>query len=132
MIGFFNNNLVGGVVCCVIVIDDFGCVGDICFMMDFLIGIVFIVQVDLVDCNGGNIGSIEFLAMGGILFYNYNWEKIDFSFFGIGVFNEDNEIVSFFNLIVGIYVIMIVDNFFDIVFIVVVEEFSVFEFIILS
>lgn len=117
-----NNNLVGGAECCVTVTDDFGCVGDTCFTMDFLVGIMPVAQVDSVACNGGNTGSIEFSAMGGIPPYEYSWEKTDLTLSGTGVLNEDNEAATLPDLTAGTYTISISDNFFDTTLTVAVEE----------
>jgi gliding motility-associated-like protein len=127
-----NSNLVGGAECCVTVTDDFGCVGDTCFTMEFLTGIVPMAQADSVDCNGGNTGSIEFSAMGGIPPYDYSWEKTDLSLSGTGILNEDNETASLPNLTAGTYAITIADNFFDTTFTMIVEEPSALELTILS
>ncbi len=132
MTGPSNNNLVGGATCCVTVTDDFGCVGDTCFTMDFLTGIVPMAQADSVACNGGNTGSIEFSAMGGIPPYDYNWEKTDLSLSGTGILNEDNETATLPNLTAGTYAVTIADNFFDTTFTMIVEEPSALELTILS
>lgn len=122
-----NNNLVGGAECCVMVTDDLGCVGDTCFTMEFLTGIMPMAQADSVACNDGNTGSIEFSAMGGLPPYDYSWEKTDLTLSGTGVLNEDNEIATLPNLTAGSYAISITDSFFDTIFTIVVEEPSALE-----
>ncbi|MBV6655592.1 MAG: SprB repeat-containing protein, partial [Mameliella sp.] len=120
--GLSNDMLVGGATCCVTVTDDLGCVGDTCFTMDFLTGIMPTAQADSVDCNGGNTGSISFSAIGGIAPYNYSWQKTDLTLSGTGVLNGDNELAILPNLSAGSYSISIADNFFDTTITVVIEE----------
>lgn len=127
-----NNAVVGGAECCVIVTDSLGCVGDTCFTMDFLTGIVPIASADSVDCNGGDSGSITFSALGGIPPYNYTWEHTDQSLNGSGSLSADNEEATLPNLTAGTYFITIEDNFFDTTFTVVITEPTPLELAILE
>ena len=120
--GMTNSNLVAGSTCCVTVTDDFGCVGDTCFTVEFITGIIPTFAADTLDCNGDEDGTITFSVMNGQAPYSYNWQNEDDSINGTGGISAENEEVVLPDLPAGNYTITVFDEYFDTTFIVQILE----------
>jgi len=117
-----NNMLVGGSTCCVTVTDDFGCVADTCFVVDFVTGIIPTFLGDTLACNGDENGIITFSVMSGLPPYTYTWQNADNSVNGNGTIAAENELVTLPGLPAGSYNIMVEDEAFDTMFTVEILE----------
>jgi gliding motility-associated-like protein len=112
-IGENNTMLIGGNTCCITVTDDFGCMGDTCFVVDFITGIIPTFTADTLDCNGDEDGIITFSVMNGQAPYMYSWQNADNTINGNGSISAENELVTLPDLPAGDYSVSIVDAFFD-------------------
>ncbi|MCG8331974.1 MAG: gliding motility-associated C-terminal domain-containing protein [Chitinophagales bacterium] len=120
--GDSHTNLTGGSLCCVTVTDDFGCMNDTCFTVEFVTGIIPSFTADTLDCNGDEDGIISFSVMSGVAPYSYSWQNEDDSINGTGGISAENEEVTLPDLPAGIYTIMVQDEFFDTTFVVEILE----------
>lgn len=66
---------------CVQVIDENDCIDEVCFIVEFIIVIIFIFENDMFVCNGNIDGVIIFFVENGVLFYDYSWIN------GVGILN---------------------------------------------
>jgi gliding motility-associated-like protein len=114
--GTTNNMLVGGSTCCVSVMDDFGCVGDTCFVVEFVTGIIPSFTADTLDCNGDEDGLITFSVVSGLPPYTYSWQNSDNSINGNGTIMAESELVSLPGLPAGLFTITVQDVAFDTTF----------------
>lgn len=117
-----NTNLLAGSECCVTATDDAGCVGDTCFTVEFITGIIPSFVADTLDCNGDENGVIEFSVMNGQAPYVYNWQNDDDSINGNGSISAEDELILLPDLPAGNYTITVEDNFFDTTFTVTILE----------
>lgn len=117
-----NEGLIGGTLCCVRIFDDFGCVGDTCFTVDFVTEIVPQAESSPAACQGEASGSITFSVTGGRAPYSYEWSNADATLNGAGSITAEGEAVVLPDLLAGPYSIRVNDEFFDTTFIVTVTE----------
>ncbi len=114
--GLSSSSLVGGAECCVMVTDDFGCMADTCFFVEFVTDIIPSYTGDTLDCFGDDDGEILFSAINGQPPYTYNWQNDNNSINGSGMINVEGEEVTLPGLPAGQYFISIMDAFFDTTF----------------
>jgi len=117
-----NTQLVGGAQCCVMVSDDFGCMADTCFTVEFITDIIPSFTADTLACFGDENGQVIFSAMNGLPPYTYTWQNSDNSINGNGTIAEAGEQVILPDLPADVYTITVMDMFFDTTFTVDVLE----------
>ncbi|MEL6971446.1 MAG: gliding motility-associated C-terminal domain-containing protein [Bacteroidota bacterium] len=120
--GTMSNMLVAGEECCVQVVDENGCMDEVCFTVEFTTAIIPTFQNDTLACNGDTDGVITFSIENGVPPYDYTWTNSAGTLSGGGQIVTEAGTADIPNLPADSYTITANDNFFDTMFTVLVVE----------
>jgi gliding motility-associated-like protein len=115
-------NLIGGTECCVTVTDEAGCIYEECFDIEFVEGVIPIVQDTSVACKGDQNGVITLSARAGLPPYPYTWQSADGKYSGSGTIDSNYQEVLITDLPAGNYIFRMSDIFRDTTFTVGISE----------
>ncbi len=120
--GAVASALVGNQEHCITVVDDLGCTGEYCFIMELETIISPSFSASRLDCFGDTNGTLIFNVNGGIAPYDYSFLSQNGNVMANGSIEADGRDVQFADLSGGSYEIRVNDGFGDTTFIVNVFE----------
>ncbi|MEZ4988182.1 MAG: gliding motility-associated C-terminal domain-containing protein [Saprospiraceae bacterium] len=114
--------LEGGTNCCVTVTDDNGCEAVVCFEVEYTTAIIPTFENDTLVCFGNTDGVVAFSVENGIPPYSYQWQQENGSLSGDGSIANEGGMVAITGLPAGVYTVMVMDEFLDTTFQVLVVQ----------